>query len=295
MRQVLLDSSAILAALDASESRRDLLDFDELTAVERLQIQFVRRTFASAPVDRVIRVLQRRISANWIDLSTRNLLHVHGVERLPVFGRDTSTILVSNHRSFFDLFVVSSVIVKRGLAQRLMFPVRSKFFYDSPLGLAVNGAMSFFAMYPPLFRDRDKTALNRASVDELVRLLRAGGAFVGLHPEGTRNKSSDPYTLSPARPGVGRIIRATRGRAVVIPVFVNGLGNELVRQVAGNYLKSGEAVTVVFGHPLDFDGELDGPDVEQRISDRALDAVRALGEEERLVRAKLPRSPTAPR
>lgn len=277
----------------ASESRRDLLDFDELTAVERMQIQFVRRTFASAPVDRVIRVLQRRISANWIDLSTRNLLHVHGVERLPVFGRDTSTILVSNHRSFFDLFVVSSVIVKRGLDQRLMFPVRSKFFYDSPLGLAVNGAMSFFAMYPPLFRDRDKTALNRASVDELVRLLRAGGAFVGLHPEGTRNKSSDPYTLSPARPGVGRIIRATRGRAVVIPVFVNGLGNELVRQVAGNYLKTGEAVTVVFGHPLDFDGELDGPDVEQRISDRALDAVRALGEEERLVRTKLPRSPTA--
>ncbi len=58
--------------------------------------------------------------------------------------------MVSNHRSFFDLYVVSSVIVKRGLEQRLMFPVRSQFFYDSPLGLAVNGAMSFFAMYPPV-------------------------------------------------------------------------------------------------------------------------------------------------
>jgi 1-acyl-sn-glycerol-3-phosphate acyltransferase len=277
-----------LSPLDppASEAR-DLLDFDELTAIERLQIKFVRRTFASAPVDRVIRVLQRRFSARWIDVSTRNLLHVRGVDRLPVFARDTSTILVSNHRSFFDLFVVSSVIVKRGLEQRLMFPVRSQFFYDSPLGLAVNGAMSFFAMYPPLFRDRDKTALNRASVDELIRLLRAGGALVGLHPEGTRNKSNDPYTLLPARPGVGRIIRGTLGRAVVIPVFINGLSNDLVRQVAGNYLKTGGPVTVVFGHPIGFEG-LDGPDVEQRISDRALEAVRALGEEERLIRAKLP-------
>lgn len=256
--------------------------------MERWQIKFVRRTFASAPVDRIIRVLQRQLSANWIDLSTRNLLHVHGLDRLPVFGRDTSTILVSNHRSFFDLFVVSSVIVKRGLAQRLMFPVRSQFFYDSPLGLVVNGAMSFFAMYPPLFRDRDKTALNRASVDELVRLLRAGGALVGLHPEGTRNKSNDPYTLLPARPGVGRIIRETRGRAVVIPVFINGLGNDLARQVAGNYLKTGGAITVVFGAPVDFDGVPDGPDVDQRLSEHALDAVRALGEEERVIRAKLP-------
>ena len=274
--------------MSAPEPARDLLDFDELTTFERLQIGFVRRTFASAPVDRVIRVLQRRFSANWIDVSTRNLLHVHGVDRLPVFGRETSTILVSNHRSFFDLFVVSSVIVKRGLEQRLLFPVRSQFFYDSPFGLAVNGAMSFFAMYPPLFRDRDKSALNRASVDELIRLLQAGGALVGLHPEGTRSKSDDPYTLLPARPGVGRIIKATRERAVVVPVFINGLGNDLVRQVAGNYLKTGGPVTVVFGHPVKFDGLLDGPDADQRLSDHALDAVRALGEEERLIRAKLP-------
>jgi 1-acyl-sn-glycerol-3-phosphate acyltransferase len=273
---------------------RDLLDFGpgELTAIERWQIRFVRRTFESAPVDKVIRILQRRISANWIDLSTRNLLHVRGVERLPAFDRGTSTILVSNHRSFFDLFAVSSVIVKRGIGQRLMFPVRSQFFYDTPLGLAVNGAMSFFAMYPPVFRDRDRVALNRASVDEVIRLLQEGGAFVGLHPEGKRNKSDDPYTLLPARPGVGRIIQATRGRATVIPVFVNGLGNDIVRQVAGNYLKKGEPVTIVFGEPIDF-GELvqGAPTAErhQRISEHALEAVRALGDEERALRASIPK------
>ena len=271
---------------------RDLLDFGpgELTAIERWQIRFVRRTFESAPVDRVIRVLQRRISANWIDLSTRNLLHVRGVERLPSFDRSESTILVSNHRSFFDLFAVSSVIVKRGIGQRLMFPVRSQFFYDTPLGLAVNGAMSIFAMYPPVFRDRDRVALNRASVDEVIRLLQEGGAFVGLHPEGKRNKTDDPYTFLPARPGVGRIIQATRGRATVIPVFVNGLGNDIVRQVAGNYLKKGTPVTIVFGEPVAFGDLLDGapsPERHLRISEHALEAVRVLGDEERELRASL--------
>lgn len=273
------------------EIERDLLDFDDLTAVERWQIKFVRRTFESEPANRVIRVLQRHFSANWVDVSTRNLLHVRGAERLPVFTSDTSTILVSNHRSFFDLYVVSSFLLKRGMEQRLMFPVRTKFFYDSPLGLAVNGAMSIFAMYPPLFRDRDRVALNRASVGELVRLLRAGGTFVGLHPEGTRNKSDDPYTFLPARPGAGRIIHATRhGRTKVVPVFINGLGNDLVRQVAGNYLRSGKPITIVFGEPMDLGALLDepaSPELDQRISDRALQIVHALGAEERDLRASL--------
>ena len=129
-----------------------------------------------------------------------------------------------------------------------------------------------------------------ASVDEVIRLLQEGGAFVGLHPEGKRNKSDDPYTLLPARPGVGRIIQATRGRATVIPVFVNGLGNDIVRQIAGNYLKKGDAVTIVFGEPIDFGDLTAGASTaerHQRISEYALDAVRALGEEERVLRAKL--------
>ncbi len=271
---------------------RELLDFGpgELTAVERWQIRVVRRTFESPAIDRGIRLLQRHFSANWVHDATKNLTHVHGLGRLPRFDRDESTILVSNHRSFFDLYAVSAVLLKRGLAQRLMFPVRSKFFYDTPLGFAVNGAMSIFAMYPPVFRDRDRVALNRASVDEVIGRLQAGGAFVGLHPEGKRNQSRDPYTLLPARPGVGRIIQATKGRATVVPVFVNGLGNDVVRLVAGNYRKNGNPVTIVFGAPIDFGAQLDeapSTELHVRIAERALDAVRALGDEERAIRAAL--------
>lgn len=270
---------------------RDLLDFGDeaLTPVERFQIKFVRRTFEPGIVDRAIRSMQRHIGANWIEQSTKNLRHVHGLDRLPRFDRDASTILVSNHRSFFDLYVVTAYLVKRGMPQRLVFPVRSQFFYDKPLGLAVNGIMSFFAMYPPVFRERKRAALNLASLDEVVRLVKAGGAFVGLHPEGTRNKTDDAYALLPAQGGVGRIIQAARGRATVVPVFVNGLSNDIVRQVGSNYMKNGAPITVVFGKPIDFEGMLDqapSPRLHRKISEHALDAIRALGEEDRAIRAR---------
>ncbi len=271
---------------------RELLDFGEgtLSPLERWQIKFVRRTFEPGLVDRAIRIMQRHVGANWIEQAVKNIRHVHGLERLPRFDRAASTILVSNHRSFFDLYVVTAYLVKRGMPQRLVFPVRSEFFYDKPLGLAVNGMMSFFAMYPPVFRERKRSALNLASLDEVVRLLKAGGAFVGLHPEGTRNKSGDAYALLPAQGGVGRVIQKARGKATVIPVFVNGLGNDIVRQVGSNYTKSGAPVIVVFGAPLDFGALLDqppSPRLHRKISEHALDAIRGLGEEEKEIRARM--------
>ena len=273
-----------------SAEPRDILDFDRdaLSPTERFQIGFVRRTFEPGPADRAIRILQRYVGANWIEQSIKNLRQVHGLDRLPAWDRSTSYIVVSNHRSFFDLYVVTAYLVKRGMPHRLLFPVRSKFFYDHPLGLAVNGVMSFFAMYPPVFRERQRAALNLASLDETVRLLRRGGTFLGLHPEGTRSQSADPYELLPAQSGVGRIIH--NARVPVLPVFVNGLGNDIVRQVASNYTRTGKPVTVTFGAPIDFGDMLDAPPsprLHKKVSEHALDAIRKLGEEDRAIRARL--------
>lgn len=271
---------------------RDLLEQGEdmLSPQERWQIGFVRKTFESKGLDRAIRAGQRYFGANWIEQSIKNLRHVYGLDRLPTFDRDGSTILVANHRSFFDLYVVTAYLVKRGMPQRLVFPVRSNFFYERPLGLFVNGIMSFFAMYPPVFRERKRAALNLASLDEVTRLVKAGGAFVGLHPEGMRNKGDDPYALLPAQSGVGRIIQASKGYAHVVPVFVNGLSNDLVRQVGSNYLRNGKPVTVVFGKPIDFGTMLDqppSPRLHKKISELALDRIRELGEEDRAIRESL--------
>ena len=141
-------------------------------------------------------------------------------------------------------------------------------------------------MYPPVFRERKQAHLNLASLDETSRLLRQGGMFVGLHPEGKRNTSDDPYALLPAQSGVGRIIH--QAHVEVLPVFINGLGNDLPRQVAGNFNRKGNTINVVFGAPVDFGKLLDNapsPRVFKQIADRTLEAVRVLGEEERALRA----------
>jgi 1-acyl-sn-glycerol-3-phosphate acyltransferase len=110
---------------------------------------------------------------------------------------------------------------------------------------------------------------------------------VGVHPEGARKKDDDPYTFLPAQPGIGRVIH--HARVPVIPVFVNGLGNDIVRQVAGNWNKKGEKVHVVFGASVDFGALLDAPAsprAYRALSEKALEAISALGQEEREHRAR---------
>jgi 1-acyl-sn-glycerol-3-phosphate acyltransferase len=270
--------------LAPSAREYDLLELGEssLSRLERAQIRLVRRSLEPGPLDTTIRALQRTVGQWWIRAVTAKLRHVHGIERLPAWDDAGSVILVSNHRSFFDLYVTAAELVARGLPHRILFPVRSTFFYDNPLGPLVNGAMSFFAMYPPIFRERRRAVLNLASLDEIAALLRRGGFFVGLHPEGTRKKDDDPYTFLPAQSGVGRVIH--KARVPVIPVFVNGLCNDLVAQVRGGITGGGTPIHMVFGAPVDFGGLLrkpGGPKTYRLVAERCLEAIGALGQEEK--------------
>ncbi len=274
--------------MTASKGRPDLISSggDRLSAVERAQIRWIQKTFEPGATDRTLRFLQRAIGSTWIHHCTKNLRHVHGLERLPELDQDKSYILVSNHRSFFDLYVITGHLVRNGLQHRIVFPVRANFFYDNPAGFVVNGIMSFFAMYPPIFRDRKRAALNLVSLEELSWLIRQGGTFVGIHPEGTRKKDDDPYTFLPAQPGVGRVIHSSR--ATVIPVFINGLINDLRRQVASNFDHTGRDIHIVFGEPVDFGELLDksgSPRTYKALAERCLEVIGELGQEEKRIRA----------
>lgn len=283
------DTSLPNGLASAPNERPDLVALGEsrLSRLERRQIAFVRNTFESSRWDRAIRLLQRVIGSTWIHHFTKHLRFVYGMERLPRFDKKKSFIIVSNHRSFFDLYVVTGHLVRLGLKHRIVFPVRASFFYDSRLGLFVNGVMSFFAMYPPIFRDRKKMFLNPASLEELAWLMKKGGMLAGLHPEGTRNLG-DPYEFLPAQRGVGKIIHSAG--VTVIPVFINGLINDLPRQIGSNFDGTGRKIVVVFGAPVDF-GELLGapssPKVHQAIADRTLEVIAELGREEQVRRAEL--------
>jgi 1-acyl-sn-glycerol-3-phosphate acyltransferase len=256
-----------------------------LSRLERAQIRFIRATLRPGVADTVIRALQRSVGQWWIRVATARLCRVHGLDRVPRWDTRGSVILVANHRSFFDLYVTTAELVSRGLPHRILFPVRSAFFYDHPLGPVVNGLMSFFAMYPPIFRERRRAALNLASLDEVAALLQKGGFFVGLHPEGMRKKDDDPYTLLPAQSGVGRVIR--KAGVPVIPVFVNGLGNDLVEQVRGGVTGAGRPIHIVFGAPIDFGGLARAPmtpKTYRQMAQKCLDAIAELGQEEKSLR-----------
>lgn len=255
---------------------------DRLSRVEQWQIAAARRTHEQPLLNALMLGLQRTVGRGWIHLCTKNLLSVRGVERLPSLTDHRGLILVSNHRSFFDMFVVSATLYRLGFNQRILFPVRSRFFYDRPLGFVVNGIMSFYSMYPPIFRERRRQILNHVAMSELASLLDAGGRSAGIHPEGTRGMGDDPYTLLPAQTGVGRLIHMSS--APVVPAFIIGLGNVLWRQVLGNFTGRGPPIHLVFGAPVDF-GNLRSAPASARtyraLADRTRDAITALGEEER--------------
>ena len=67
-----------------------------------------------------------------------------------------------------------------------------------------------------------------------------------------------------------------------------GLVNDIVKQVSSNFTRTGNDVNVVFGAPVDFGDLLDrapSPRLHREISERAMSAIRDLGEEERALRA----------
>jgi 1-acyl-sn-glycerol-3-phosphate acyltransferase len=273
----------------SSAPRRDLLSAAEgkVSRLEHLQMRLIKRSFEPGPIDRLLRWCQRYIGQRWIHVATSRLHRIHHLERVQALGAEQSFILVANHRSFFDLYVVTAALVRAGLHQRIVFPVRSNFFYDRVLGFFVNGVMSFFAMYPPVFRDPRLGQLNLLGLEETARLLKSRHAMVGIHPEGQRNKSDDPYTFLPAQSGVGRLVYGAR--VPVIPVFVNGLlPKNLPRQIRSNFDRTGIPIHTVFGTPIDFGSLLDeppSPRLYKRLAERCLEAVKQLSEEEKVFRA----------
>jgi 1-acyl-sn-glycerol-3-phosphate acyltransferase len=231
---------------------------------------------------------QKILGAGWIHLSTYNLMQVHGLEYVEAANRDRPLLLVANHRSFFDMYTVSTVLFRHTpWRKQLFFPVRGRFFYQSMLGLFVNLVMGWWSMYPPFFASgekpiRSKRAFDKYSFRLLTELCRNGaGNVIGFHPEGMRNKGGDPYSFLPPQPGVGKLIKDAQPQ--VIPVFIAGLGNDLPRQVLGNWT-GGPKIRIHFGPRIDFTEYLSKRDhmrTYKEISEFVMKKIAELGEADR--------------
>jgi 1-acyl-sn-glycerol-3-phosphate acyltransferase len=229
---------------------------------------------------------QRHIGSLWIYVATYNLMNVFGIENVQNSNPARPLILVANHRSFFDMYTVSSVMFRRTTRPvALYFPVRAKFFYDNPVGWFVNLVMGWWSMYPPFFREEgegEKRKFDKFSLRELTRLASEGyGHIIGFHPEGKRNLNEDRYSFLPAQPGIGKVI--LNANPQVIPVFIAGLGNDLPKQILGNWT-GGERVRIWFGDPIDlsgFQGKRDSLRTHKEISDFLMAQIAALGQKDR--------------
>ena len=140
----------------------------------------------------------------WVGLSRR--LTVKGMDNIKHLTPNDAVLIASNHRTFFDFFVITWINFDRTtLSRRIFFPVRSNFFYDNFIGWFINFFMGGCAMFPPIFRDETKKEFNKYSISRIMYELKQGSATIGFHPEGRRNRNSDPYSFLPAKAGIGHI------------------------------------------------------------------------------------------
>src|SRR3954470_8339880 len=212
-------------------------------------------------------------------------MNVRGMERLETIPDRASFMLVSNHRSFFDQFIIGWVLFcSERYNRKSSFPVRANFFYENPVGLLISVFLSGGSMFPPFFRRPEAKAFNKYSLSVLVDLFRTPGNVIGFHPEGTRNKGDDPYQLLPAQPGAGEV--ALKARPIIVPAFITGLTNHLLSELWAN-IRRRRPIVIVFGTPIDVS---DWP-AETRLShakkcaDFLNGKIAALMEEEKAVRA----------
>ncbi|MFN2454526.1 MAG: lysophospholipid acyltransferase family protein [Pyrinomonadaceae bacterium] len=259
-----------------------------LSPMERFAFRIVHRMNRGRP-KRFWTFLQSTLGVGWIHLSTYNLMRVHGLEHLEAASHTRPLLLAANHRSFFDMYVISTVLFRQTKwPKKLFFPVRAVFFYESLRGLFVNLVMGWWSMYPPIFAANEKRLFDKFSIRRLTELCRHGaGHVIGFHPEGKRNLSDDSYSLLPAQPGIGKLIKEAAPQ--VIPVFVTGLNNDLPKQVMGNW-RGGELIRVHFGAPLDLTEHLAKPDrlrTYKEISDFVMLKIAELGEQDRALYATL--------
>lgn len=275
-------AATIERAGDESLTTPTAEEFAVLSPIERRSVRLVARMNRGG-WKRFWTTCQRYLGSLWIYLATNNLTRVYGFEHLDEVSHERPLLLVANHRSFFDMYVVSSLLYRKtNWVRALYFPVRGRFFYESPLGWFVNWIMGWWSMWPPFFADGAKREFDKFSLRRLVALAQEGpGTVIGFHPEGTRNKGDDPYTFLRAQPGVGKLVKESG--AQVIPVFIAGLGNNLGRQVLGNWT-GGERIRIRFGAPVEvgrFLAQRDSVRTYKAIADHLMERIGELGEADR--------------
>ena len=231
----------------------------------------------------------RTVSQTWMRLGSQHMVIPYGLDRLRGLKPSDRILLISNHRSFFDMYMLCLQLHRyTDLLQPVLSPVRGDFFYERPLGVFVNLFVGGGRMFPPFFRDPGKLEFNKWALARVAEELRSGPpVIVGFHPEGKRNRNLDPYAPLPAQPGLGKLVMDSW--PIIVPAFINGMSSDILADIRSNFTGERKCIAV-FGEPVDlapFQRMSNRLASHKRIADRLLEIVYALSHEEREARAAL--------
>jgi len=172
-----------------------------------------------------------------------------GQEQIPGSG---PAILASNHRSFFDPFVIGT------MSRRPIYYVAKSELFRHP---ALAWFLSALGAFPVERGVGDRDAIRTA------RELLARGELVLIFPEGTRTR---PGPLGHPRRGVGRL--ALESGAPVIPLAISG-----TQDIRKGILLRPRRVRVIAGCPLEFSSEQrSSPALAESVTGEVWQAVSAL-------------------
>ncbi len=196
---------------------------------------------------------------------------------------------------FFDSFAILLAMVHAPVAwtKTLLLPGALEFFLRLAAGIAGQPWASAAARCTLRFSATRSGARSttRRSITWTELLKQVQGNVVGIHPEGTRgNRGADPYELLPAQPGVGKI--ALLAKPMVVPGFINGLGNNIVddirRHLRPRRRGARRAIVSVFGAPVNYSAlaaEKPRPTLYKKCADLFMAEVKKLSVRERELRA----------
>ena len=166
--------------------------------------------YASRMARRIVRLTGSRITIN-------------GAENIPKSG---ATLFVANHQSYMDIPVMMSVV-------------------DRPIGFVAKeelGKIPFFAQWIVYMKcvliTRGDTRKALAAILQAAKLLQQGHSLV-LYPEGTRSIDGNLGEFK-----AGSLKAAQKGKAMVVPVAIDGAGNIMPRNSFWMY-KTEVTVTVL--------------------------------------------------
>lgn len=206
-------------------------------------------------------------------------IFLHIFNRTTVFGRhhvggEPNTLLLSNHQSMIDSFLVGmEAFYPRSLVKPWLIPwnpaAEENFFHPRLLGWLADK----WRCLPVKAGRRDLGAIR-----QMIHVL--PGGVMTFFPEGGRSRDG---SIRASRPGAGMVVLATRPR--VVPVAIDGM--QSVLPIGKAVPRVGKRVYVSFGPPVEYSEFLNRPrdrETAQAIVDKVMGEVSRMHREIRRMR-----------